>query len=64
MIKKLWATKEIYEIVIQAIKDRERSGVSQNDTLQMLLDFEDEKLVVIGVSSNILLAVFQPVCLN
>lgn len=50
MIKKLWATKEIYEIVTQAIKIRESSGISRNDTLQMLLDSGDEKLVVVGVS--------------
>ena len=49
MIKKLWATKEIYDIVIQAIETREKSGISRNDTLQMLLDSGDEKLVVIGV---------------
>ena len=50
MIKKLWATKEIYEIVIKAIKDRENSGISRGDTLQMLLDTGDEKLVLVGVS--------------
>jgi hypothetical protein len=49
MIRKLWATKDIYDIVIQAITDRERSGISRNDTLQMLLDFGDERLVVVGV---------------
>jgi hypothetical protein len=49
MINKLWATKEIYDIVIQAIDAREKSGISRNDTLQMLLDSGDEKLVVIGV---------------
>jgi hypothetical protein len=42
MIKKIWATKGIYEIVIKAIKDRENSGISQGDTLQMLLDTGDE----------------------
>ena len=51
MIKKIWATKEIYEIVIKAIKNRENSGVFQGDTLQMLLDTGDEKLVIVGVSS-------------
>ena len=51
MIKKSWATKEIYEIVITAIRNRENSGISQGDTLQMLLDAGDEKLVVIGVSN-------------
>lgn len=49
MIKKLWATKEIYDIVIKAINDREASGISRHDTLQMLLDSGDEKLVVVGV---------------
>ena len=53
MIKKLWATKEIYEIVTQAIKNRESSGISRNDTLQMLLDSGDEKLVVVGVSHRL-----------
>ncbi|PPQ75591.1 hypothetical protein CVT24_010897 [Panaeolus cyanescens] len=56
MIKKLWATKEIYEIVVQAIKDRENSGVSRNDTLQMLLDSGDEKLVVVGFIMGLLIA--------
>lgn len=50
MIKRLWATKEIYEIVKQAINARESSGIPRNDTLQMLLDSGDEKLVVVGVS--------------
>lgn len=52
MIKKLWATKEIYDIVIQVINTREESGISRNDTLQMLLDSGDEKLVVVGVCST------------
>jgi len=49
MLKKLCATKEIYDIVIRAINAREKSGISRNDTLQMLLDSGDEKLVVVGV---------------
>lgn len=49
MIKKLWATKEIYDIVVRAINAREQSGIARNDTLQMLLDAGDEKLVVVGV---------------
>lgn len=51
MIKKLWATKEIYDIVVRAIETREKSGIYRNDTLQMLLDAGDERLVVIGVST-------------
>lgn len=50
MLKKLWATKEIYYIVVGAVQAREKSGVVRNDTLQMLLDNKDEQLVVIGVS--------------
>jgi hypothetical protein len=49
-ISKLLATKEIYDIVVQAIDAREQSGASRNDTLQMLLDNGDEKLVIVGVS--------------
>ena len=60
MIKKLWATKDIYDIVTQAISDRESSGISRNDTLQMLLDFGDEKLVVVGVRPGIPSLAFPP----
>lgn len=51
MLKKLWATKKIYDIVVRAIDERERSGISKPDTLQMLLDEKDERLVIVGVSS-------------
>jgi hypothetical protein len=53
MLKKLWATKKIYDIVVRAIDERERSGTSKPDTLQMLLDEKDERLVIVGVSSSI-----------
>ncbi|KAG5654445.1 hypothetical protein H0H81_002635 [Sphagnurus paluster] len=56
MIQKLWATKEIYDIVTDAIHTREQSGVSRNDTLQMLLDCGDEKLVVVGFIMGLLIA--------
>ncbi|KAG6811405.1 hypothetical protein H0H92_007598 [Tricholoma furcatifolium] len=56
MVKKLWATKEIYQIITKAIKEREESGVSRNDTLQMLLDCGDEKLVVVGFIMGLLIA--------
>ncbi|KAF5379198.1 hypothetical protein D9615_005905 [Tricholomella constricta] len=56
MIKKLWATKEIFEIVNDAIHAREQSGISRNDTLQMLLDSGDEKLVVVGFIMGLLIA--------
>ncbi|KAJ7461879.1 cytochrome P450 [Mycena galericulata] len=56
MIKKLWATKEIYDIVVRAINAREASGISRNDTLQMLVDSGDEKLVVVGFIMGLLIA--------
>jgi hypothetical protein len=49
MLKKLWATKEIYEIVSRAINAREQSGIYQDDTLQTLLDCSDERLLIVGV---------------
>ncbi|KIK68607.1 hypothetical protein GYMLUDRAFT_153403 [Collybiopsis luxurians FD-317 M1] len=56
MLRKLWATKEIYDIVVAAIAAREQSGVSRDDTLQMLLDSGDEKLVVVGFIMGLLIA--------
>ncbi|KAG5351373.1 hypothetical protein C0989_006807 [Termitomyces sp. Mn162] len=56
MIKKLWATKEIYDIVTEAIQEREKSGISHNDTLQMLLDCGDEKLILVGFIMGLLIA--------
>jgi sterol 14-demethylase len=50
MLKKLWATKQIYDIIVRAIDQRQRSGVSKSDTLQMLLDEQDERMVIVGVS--------------
>lgn len=51
MLKKLSATKEIYDIVSKAIEARERGGLSQEDTLQMLFDAGDDRLVIVGVKS-------------
>ncbi|KAF8190379.1 cytochrome P450 [Mycena galopus ATCC 62051] len=56
MMKKLWATKEIYNIVVRAIDTREQSGISRNDTLQMLMDSGDEKLVIVGFIMGLLIA--------
>ena len=49
MLKKLWATKQIYDIVVRAIDERQRNGTPKSDTLQMLLDEQDERLVIVGV---------------
>ncbi|KAJ7167321.1 cytochrome P450 [Mycena crocata] len=56
MIKKLWATKEIYDIVVCAINAREQSGISRNDTLQMLVSSGDDKLVIVGFIMGLLIA--------
>ncbi|KAJ7185501.1 cytochrome P450 [Mycena filopes] len=56
MIKKLWATKEIYDIVVRAIDARQQSGISRNDTLQLLVDSGDEKLVIVGFIMGLLIA--------
>ncbi|KAM6503649.1 Cytochrome P450 [Amanita muscaria] len=56
MIKKLLATKEIYDIVITAINNRKKSQVYRNDTLQMLLDTGDENLVIVGFIMGLLIA--------
>ncbi|KAJ7268560.1 cytochrome P450 [Mycena rebaudengoi] len=56
MMRKLWATKKIYDIVVRTINARERSGIPQNDTLQMLLDSGDEKMVVVGFIMGLLIA--------
>lgn len=50
MIKKLLATRDIYNIVTKAIHERKASGKAREDTLQMLLDHEDDELMVVGVS--------------
>lgn len=49
MIMKFRATKEIYDIVVATIKVRKESGVSHNDSLQMLLDSGDEPSMIVGV---------------
>ena len=48
-IKRLWTTKAIYDIVNGAINARQQSGVLSDDTLQVLLDAADDKMVIVGV---------------
>ena len=50
MIKRAWATKQIYDIVVRAMKVRKQSGIPQNDALQMLLDAGEEHFTIVGVS--------------
>ncbi|KIY47408.1 cytochrome P450 [Fistulina hepatica ATCC 64428] len=48
MIKKLWATKQIYDIITRAINARESGGQWHDDTLQMLLESGEDRLTVVG----------------
>lgn len=49
MLRKLIASKKVYDIVNGAINARVQSGTSHDDTLQMLVDHGDDKLVIVGV---------------
>ena len=49
MVTKLYASKKVYDIVNGAINARVESGISRDDTLQMLIDHGDDKLVIVGV---------------
>ena len=49
MLTKLYASKQVYDIVNSAINSRVQSGTPRDDTLQLLLDHGDEKLVIVGV---------------
>src|SRR6266576_3580801 len=50
MIMRAWATKQIYDIIVKAMKVRKESGIPQNDALQMLLDSGEEHFTIVGVS--------------
>ena len=51
-IRKLVATKRIYDIVSRTLDERVEKGIVRDDTPQMLIDAGDERLVIIGVSSE------------
>lgn len=56
MAKKLWSTKEIYDIIVDAVKKRQdllttiSEGERPQDTMQLLLDAGDDRMAVVGVS--------------
>jgi hypothetical protein len=56
MIMRAWATKQIYDIIVRAMKVRKQSGIPQNDALQMLLDSGEEHFTIVGVSILLLKA--------
>jgi len=50
MLMRAWATKQIYDIIVRAMKVRKQSGIFRNDALQMLLDSGEEHFTIVGVS--------------
>jgi hypothetical protein len=50
MLMRAWATKQIYDIIVRAMKVRKQSGIPQNDALQMLFDSGEEHFTIVGVS--------------
>lgn len=53
-VRKILATKRIYDIIAKALDDRMKNGVARDDTPQMLIDAGDERLIIIGVSGSFL----------
>lgn len=50
MITKASATKQIYDIVVAAVNVRKQNGVTQDDSLQMLLNEGDDHAMIVGVN--------------
>ena len=51
MVSKARATKQLYDIMVNAVNVRKQSGVSHNDNLQMFLDSGEELSTIVGVST-------------
>jgi sterol 14-demethylase len=49
MVMRARATKQLYDIIVKAVKVREQSGIPRNDTLQMFLDSGDELTTIVAV---------------
>lgn len=56
MIRKLLATKRIYDIITKAMDMRLKSGKPRDDTLQMLLDSGDDNMAVVGFVMGLMIA--------
>ncbi|KIP12131.1 hypothetical protein PHLGIDRAFT_62450 [Phlebiopsis gigantea 11061_1 CR5-6] len=56
MVTKLRASKKVYDIIDGAIRARLDSGISRDDTLQMLIDSGDDKLIIVGFIMGLLVA--------
>ena len=49
-VRRLIATKRIYDIISKTLDERVKNGIARDDTPQMLIDAGDERLIIIGVS--------------
>ncbi|TRM63570.1 cytochrome P450 [Schizophyllum amplum] len=56
MVRKLRATKVVYDTVVAAVDARERGGCARDDTLQLLLDAGDDRATIIGFIMGLLVA--------
>ncbi|KAA1467260.1 cytochrome P450 [Dentipellis sp. KUC8613] len=56
MLRKAYATKQIYSLISNTITVRKDSGVARDDTLQMLLDAGDDHLMIVGFIMGLLIA--------
>lgn len=61
-MNKLWCTKEIYDIIVGAVRQRQQlltkigEGEKPQDTMQLLLDAGDDTMDVVGVSNTVRLS--------
>ncbi|KAI0763121.1 cytochrome P450 [Trametes elegans] len=56
VVRRLLATKRIYDIIGTKLDERTRSGVARDDTPQMLIDAGDERITIIGFVMGLLIA--------
>ena len=66
MLMRAWVTKQIYNIIVRAMKVRKQSSIPQNDALQMLLDSGEEHFTIIGVTILFLklMQLLTPICIT
>ncbi|OJT07489.1 Lanosterol 14-alpha demethylase [Trametes pubescens] len=55
-VRRLLATKRIYDIIGGALDARTAGGVARDDTPQMLIDAGDERMIIIGFIMGLLVA--------
>ncbi|KAI1786711.1 cytochrome P450 [Ganoderma leucocontextum] len=55
-VRKILATKRIYDIIAKALDDRTKNGIARDDTPQRLIDAGDERLIIIGFVMGLLVA--------